>query len=93
MTSGNWSTQWKNETSNWKEGTNLTVRVEEISEEHKLENGEIFILTDNRVFEVCFYKGRSNSQKLNVLVLRLRLEDMKTGCILHAIHVVITVMK
>ena len=28
----NWSTQWKNETSNWKEGTNITVRVEELSE-------------------------------------------------------------
>ena len=30
--SANWSTQWKNETSNWKEVTNLTVRVEEIAE-------------------------------------------------------------
>ena len=25
-------TKWKNETSNWKEGTNLTVQVEEIAE-------------------------------------------------------------
>ena len=29
--SKNWSTQWKKETSNWKEVTNITVRVEEIS--------------------------------------------------------------
>ena len=49
--SENWSTQWKNNTSNWKEGTNLTVRVKEIAKEHKLDNGELFILTDNQVFE------------------------------------------
>ena len=52
--SENCSAQLKKETSNWKGGTNLTVRVEEISKEHKLENGEIFILTDNQVFEGCF---------------------------------------
>ena len=34
-----WSTQWKNETSNSKEGTNLTVQVEDLSKEHKLYNG------------------------------------------------------
>ena len=37
--SENWLKQWKNETSNWKEGTYFTVRVEELAEEHKLENG------------------------------------------------------
>ena len=52
--SENWSTQWKNEFSNLKEGTNLTVKVEDLSEEHKLDNGELFILTDNQVFEGCF---------------------------------------
>ena len=45
-----WSTQWKNETSNWKEGTNLTVRVEELAKEHKLENGELLTLIENKVF-------------------------------------------
>ena len=35
----------KNKTSNWKEGTNLTVQVEELSEERKLDNVELFILT------------------------------------------------
>ena len=47
----NWSTQWKNEISNWKEGTNITVIVEELAEEKKLDNGELFILTGNQVFE------------------------------------------
>ena len=80
-------TKLKNETSNWKEVTNITVRVEELAEEHKFDNGELFILTDNQAFEGCFYKGYSNSRKLNVLVMRLRLVDMGTGCILHVIHV------
>ena len=66
-------TQWKNEKSNWKEGTNITFIVEEIYEEYKLDHGERFILTDNKVLEGCFYKGCSNSQNLNGFVLRLRL--------------------
>ena len=75
------------ETSNWKVVTKLTLRVKELAEEHKLDNGELFILTDNQVFEGLFYKGNSNSRKLNELVLRLRLVEMGTGCILHMIHV------
>ena len=59
----------KNETSGCKKGTNLTVQVEEIAKYHKLENGELFILTDNHMFKGCFYKGHSNSRKLNGLVL------------------------
>ena len=61
--------KWKNETSNCKQGTNITVRVEELSEEHKLDNGEIFILKYNQVFEGCYYKGHYNFRKLNGLVL------------------------
>ena len=52
--SANWSTQWKNKTSNWKDGTNLTVRVKEIAKEHKLENVYLFILIDKQVFKVFF---------------------------------------
>ena len=91
--SENWSTQWKNETSNSKAVTNITVRVEELAEKHKLDNGELFILIDNQVFEECFYRGDYNSQKLNGLVLRLRLVEMITVCILHVIHVEGTRMK
>ena len=32
------STEWENETFNWKEGTNLNVIVEELAEEKKLDN-------------------------------------------------------
>ena len=50
-------------------------------------------MTDNQVFEGCFYNWYSNSLKLNGLVLRLRLVDMVTGFILHIIHVAGTRMK
>ena len=40
-----WSTQWENETSNWKKETNMTVRIKELCKEHKLDNRELFILT------------------------------------------------
>ena len=66
--------------------------AEELAKEHKLDNGELFILTDNQMFEGCFYKGHYNYKNLNVLVLRLRLVEMGTGCILHVIHVGGTIM-
>ena len=50
-------------------------------------------MTDNQVFDGYFYKGNSNSRKLNGLVLMLRLVEMGTGCILHVIHLVVTRMK
>ena len=69
------------------------MRVEEIAEEHKLDNGEILILTDNQVFGVCFYKVNYNSRKINELVLRLQLVEMVTGCILHVMSLAGTRMK
>ena len=50
-------------------------------------------MKDNHVFEECFYKGNSNSRKLNGLVLRSRVVEMVTGCILHVIHVARTRIK
>ena len=45
------------------------------------------------MFEGFFYKGHYNSLKLNGLVLRLRLVEMGTGCVLRVIHVAGTRMK
>ena len=50
-------------------------------------------MTDNQVFEGCFYKGHSNYRKLNGLVLRSRVVEMVTGCILRVIHVAGTRIK
>ena len=67
--------------------------VDEITNQNKLEYEELFIFTDNQVFEGCFYKGHSNSRNLNGLVLRLRLLEMGKYFILHVIHVEVTRMK
>ena len=99
-------TGWHNggNTSNWKEGTNINVKAEELAEElakelaeelakeHKLDNGELLI-TDNQVFEGCFYKGNYNSRNLIWLVLILKLVEMTTGWIFHVIHVTGTINK
>ena len=45
------------------------------------------------MFEGLFYKGDSNSRKMNGLVLRLRLVEMVTGLIIHVISVAGTRMK
>ena len=50
-------TSQPHKTYNWKEGTNLTIKVEELAKDHKLDNGELFILKLNQVFEGCFYKS------------------------------------
>ena len=50
-------------------------------------------MTDNQMFEGCFYKGHSNSRKLNGLVLRLRLVEMVICCILCVIHMARTRIK
>ena len=50
-------------------------------------------MTYNQGFYGCFYKGHSNSQKLNQLVLRLRLVEMGTCCMIHFVHVAGTRMK
>ena len=68
------------------------MKVEELAEEHKLDNGELLILTNNQVFEGCFYKGHSNYRNLNGFMPRLQLAEMGTGWILHIIHVVGTRM-
>ena len=43
--------------------------------------------TDNSTAEGAFWKGTSHSPKLCALVLRLRKLEMRTGMILHIIHV------
>jgi hypothetical protein len=51
------------------------------------------LITDSLPFEGTFYKGHSLPQKLNDIILRLRLVQMRSSCILHVIHVAGTKMK
>ena len=43
----NWAYHRRGETSNWKEANSLTLKVEEVAKDGKLNNAELFIFTDN----------------------------------------------
>ena len=52
-----------------------------------LDESEVFMFTDNSTTEAAFWKGNSHSRKLCGLVLRLRQLEMRSGMILHVVHV------
>jgi hypothetical protein len=58
-----------------------------------LHGKEVFLLTDNSAFEGTFYKGHSSSEKLSDIILRLRILQQRSGCIIHVIHIAGTCMK
>jgi len=91
--SGHFSSSYREESSNFREAANLVLRLEDMEGEGKLDNSEVFVFTDNSVFEGTFYKGHSNSKKLNGLILRVRQTERRTGCILHVLHIAGTRMK
>jgi hypothetical protein len=68
-------------------------RIEDMADKNELSDREVFIFTDNIVFEGTFYKGHLASPKLNDIILRLRITERLSGCILHVIHVAGTRMK
>ena len=57
------------------EASNLASKFERKGGEGKLNEREIFLLTDNMVFESTFYKGHSSNKKLNEIVFRIRMVE------------------
>eukprot|EP00956_Cyclotella_meneghiniana_P043382 scaffold267197_cov149-Cyclotella_meneghiniana.AAC.1 len=90
---GNYVYSLREESSNYREGDNLTTRMELLEKQGKLAGKEVFIFTDNMSFEGCFYKGHSVSEKLSDIILRLRLVQARSGAIMHVIHIAGTRMK
>ena len=85
---GQWTSRvTEEESSNWREFTNLVEYLEERGATGALDDGEVFMFTDNSTAEGAFWKGTSPSPKLCELVLCLRQLEMRTGIILHIIHV------
>lgn len=83
---GVWTAKEEEESSNWKEFSNVVQSIEDEATLGKLQNCELFMFTDNAVTE-SFYRGSSKSRKLHNLVLRLRLLEMRYGMVIHVIHV------
>lgn len=85
---GQWTTTIaEEESSNWREFTNLVEYLDGRAAEGELDNAEVFMFTDNSTAESAFWKGNSHSRKLSELVLRLRELEMNTGAIIHIVHV------
>ena len=62
---------------NFREGGNLTERIDRIVEQGELKNVELFFFAANLVFYSVFYKGTSKRPLLFELVLHLHQMQMK----------------
>jgi len=85
---GVWSsTEEKENSSNWKEFSNMVDAIEEECKTGNLFHALIFMFTDNSTVEGAVAKGNSPSRKLHQLVTRLRALQMKYCFDLHVIHI------
>ena len=90
---GTWAKEWRDESSNFREADNLVLKVEDLVKEGTMQDQELFLFTDNWVFENCYYKGHSASKKLSDVILRLYLAQRNGRLRLHVTHVTGTRMK
>ena len=58
---GVWGSLEKDESSNWKEFSNVVESLEEEAETGNLNHAEVFMFTDNSTVEACSFKGSSSS--------------------------------
>jgi hypothetical protein len=91
--SGHYTAGYQRESSNFRKADNLVTRMERLELEGGLGDVEIFIFTDNSSFEGTFFKGHSTSRKLTGIILRLRKLQLRTGSVIHVIHIAGTRMK
>jgi hypothetical protein len=84
---GQWSTNYSEHSSNYRELSNLVLGIEEAYTSGLLDNCELFLFTDNTTAEAAFHKGTSSSKPLFELVLRLRVLQMHGTLFIHVIHV------
>ena len=84
---GTWGSDADDESSNWRELSNLVEDLESKECSGDLENSWIILATDNSTAEGCLYKGNSPSKKLFELVVRLRSLEMQTGATILVTHV------
>ena len=91
--SGAWAGKWRNESSNFRESSNLVIRLKELIDEGVIRDQELFVFTDNFTFESCYYKGHSTNELLTDLILELYLAAQAGNVKLHVIWVAGSRMK
>lgn len=84
---GQWCDSMMDESSNFREFTNLVQMVEWQVKSEGVKDCEIFLFTDNSATEAVFRKGNSVSEKLFDLMVCLKEIEMNHRLKLHVIHV------
>jgi hypothetical protein len=84
---GVWSEGESDESSNWREFSNVVDSLEEEATTGRLTNTEVFFCTDNSTVESAIHKGTSSSKHLLNLVIRLLAIQLKYGIKLVVSHV------
>ena len=90
---GTWSGDWRAESSNFREADNLVTRVVLIVLDGAIVGHELFMFTDNLVFEMGYYKFHLLLKKLCDILFRLHKAERDGGFKIHLIHVAGTRMK
>ena len=78
---------YQGRSSNFREGGNLTERIERSVEQGGLKNVDLVVFTKDLVFESVFYKGTSNRPLLFEIVLCLHQVQMEGELIFHIVHI------
>ena len=84
---GTWNERGNKKSSNFRELSNLVLRLEAEATLGNLEGAELFFFTDNEAAQNCYHNGTSTSKLLFELVVRLRKLELNVGLRLHIIHV------
>lgn len=84
---GVWGSDAEDESSNYRELTNVVEEMEEEAKSGRMVETEVFMCTDNSTAESAYYKGSSSSKILHELILRLHKLALDYCLIIHLIHV------
>ena len=84
---GQWCEEVMEESSNFRELTNLVKTIKALVEDGTLLETEVFLFTDNSTAEAVYHKGNSSSRGLFEGVLELRKLEMHGKLKIHLIHV------
>jgi hypothetical protein len=85
---GSWDGNLSSQSSNFREGYNLVLRLEDLLKSGKVKRGtELWIFTDNAVSESAFNKGSSKSKSLHELCARVRKAEMTYSLLVQVIWI------
>ena len=84
---GTWGKDESDESSNWREFTNVIESLKDETQGGGLANTVVYFFTDNKTAEAAIYKGTSMSRKLLGLVIRLKVLEFEHSIHLSVCHV------